>query len=187
MNIKKYDLKAYRSRIASVFQDFRIFASTLAENVVADVYNEGMRETVESSLEKLDFIPDPEKFPMGLDTVLTKEFDDNGVNLSGGEAQKVAIARVFAASADLMIMDEPSAALDPIAEYNLNHSILRGGETDGTSVIFISHRLSTTRMADRIYMFSGGKLIEQGSHEELLVLGGKYAEMFNMQASKYRS
>ena len=187
VNIKEFDLEAYRGKISSVFQDFKIFASTLAENVVADVFEPSMKKRVESALAKLDFSPDPDKFQRGLDTMLTREFDDDGVNLSGGEAQKVAISRVLAAGAGLMIMDEPSAALDPIAEYDLNHSILNRGVHDGNSVIFISHRLSTTRMADRIYMFANGRLTEQGSHEQLMKLGGAYAGMFNMQASKYRT
>ena len=186
VNIKEYDLAEYRAKIASVFQDFKIFASSLAENVVADIYTPDMEERVKSALDKVDFIIDLDKLPNGLDTQLTKEFDDGGVNLSGGESQKVAIARVFAADSELMIMDEPSAALDPLAEYKLNHSILDRASGDGKSVIFISHRLSTTRMADRIYMFADGRLIEQGSHENLMKQGGKYAEMFTMQASKYR-
>ena len=186
VNIKEYDLEAYRAEISSVFQDFKIFASTLAENVVADIYTPEMEGRVLDALDKVDFVIDPDKLPNGLDTQLTKEFDDEGVNLSGGEAQKVAIARVFAADSDLMIMDEPSAALDPIAEYKLNHSILSRAGGDDKSVIFISHRLSTTRMADRIYMFANGSLIEQGSHEELMESGGKYAEMFALQASKYK-
>ena len=121
---------------------------------------------------------------MGIDTHLTREFNDDGVNLSGGEAQKIAIARVFAGNYPIMIMDEPSSALDPIAEYNLNRSILH--HTENSTVIFISHRLSTTRIADRIYMFAGGRLIEEGSHSELLAIKGKYAEMFELQSEKYR-
>lgn len=119
----------------------------------------------------------------GIDTVLTREFDDKGTNLSGGEAQKIAIARVFAGNYDLIIMDEPSASLDPIAEYELNKQIAEFA-SDRT-VIFISHRLSTTRHADRIYMFEDGRIIEQGSHNELMRMNGKYAEMFTVQAEKY--
>lgn len=121
----------------------------------------------------------------GLETMLTREFDDNGTNLSGGEAQKVAIAHVFAGDFDVIIMDEPSAALDPIAEYELNEQIARFA-SDKT-VIFISHRLSTTRHADRIYMFEDGRVVEHGSHDELMRQGGKYAEMFTVQAEKYVS
>jgi len=105
------------------------------------------------------------------------------VNLSGGEAQKIAIARVFAKPCDIVILDEPSSALDPISEYELNQTIMSAA-LDKT-VIFISHRLSTTRMADVIYMLENGEIIEQGSHDELMTLNGKYAAMFRMQAEKY--
>ena len=117
--------------------------------------------------------------------MLTREFDEKGTNLSGGEAQKVAIARVFAKPFELIIMDEPSSALDPVAEYELNRAILKYA-ADKT-VIFISHRLSTTRMADRIYMFDSGSLVEDGTHEPLMAKNGRYAEMFNLQAEKYHA
>lgn len=118
-----------------------------------------------------------------IDTMLTREFDENGTNLSGGEAQKIAIARVFAGNHDIIIMDEPPAALDPIAEYELNKQIVQFA-SDKT-VIFISHRLSTTRHADRIYMFENGRIAEQSSHADLMHLGGKYAERFTAQTEKY--
>jgi ATP-binding cassette subfamily B protein len=102
----------------------------------------------------------------------------------------VAIARVFVRPYDLIIMDEPSSALDPVAEYELNHSILSAADSRDrgreATVIFISHRLSTTRFADRIFLFAGGELCEQGSHDRLIAMEGKYAEMFAMQAEKYR-
>lgn len=116
-------------------------------------------------------------------TPLTREFDEKGVNLSGGETQKVAIARIFAGDREVIVMDEPSSALDPMSEYELNQTIL--SYSKNKTVIFISHRLSTTRIADRILMFDQGRLIEQGSHEELMKQGGKYAQMFLLQAEKY--
>ena len=119
----------------------------------------------------------------GLDTELTTEFSKDGVNLSGGESQKLAIARVFYKDAGLMILDEPSSALDPIAEYQLNHAMLEA--TKDKTVVFISHRLSTTRLADRIVMLENGCIVEQGSHEELLTKNGKYAEMWRVQAGAY--
>ena len=102
--------------------------------------------------------------------------------LSGGEAQKVAISRMLAGNFDLIIMDEPSAALDPEAEYELNHIL---AESKDRTILFISHRLSTTRMADRIYVFDKGKVAESGSHDELMLKNGIYAEMFRTQAAKY--
>ena len=185
INIKEYDLSDYRQHLGVVFQDFKIFAATVAENVMNGHYDEKTdKETVLAALEAAGFGEKLATLEKGVDTVLTREFDKKGTNLSGGEAQKVAIARVFAKPYQLIIMDEPSSALDPIAEYELNQAILKYA-ADKT-VIFISHRLSTTRMADRIYMFADGELAEVGSHDELMALGGKYAEMFELQAEKYR-
>lgn len=184
-NIKEYDIEEYRSHLGVVFQDFKIFAATVAENVMNGDYNrETDKDTVLHALDAAGFSEKLATLEKGVDTVLTREFDKKGTNLSGGESQKVAIARVFAKPYELIIMDEPSSALDPIAEYELNQAILEYA-ADKT-VIFISHRLSTTRMADRIYMFADGELVEVGSHDELMALGGKYAEMFNLQAEKYR-
>lgn len=184
VNIKNYDPVAYRKKIGTVFQDYKIFAATVAQNVKNGVYDENDKETVIEALGNADFTEKLATLKNGIDTHLTREFDDEGTNLSGGEAQKVAIARVFAGQYPIVIMDEPSSALDPMAEYNLNQSILKN--TQDKTVVFISHRLSTTRIADKIYMFSSGELLEQGSHEELLAQNGKYAEMFKLQSEKYK-
>lgn len=187
VNIKRLDLASYREKIGTVFQDFKIFSASIAENVMNGPYDpERDRERVQSALKKATFETELDKLPRGIDTPLTKEFYDEGVNLSGGEAQKVAIARIFVKDYGLIIMDEPSSALDPAAEYELNHTILSGAAQDDRTVIFISHRLSTTRMADKIYMFDMGRIIESGSHDELMAKEGKYAEMFTLQAKKYR-
>jgi ATP-binding cassette, subfamily B, bacterial len=124
-----------------------------------------------------------EGLPEGYDTVLGKWFD-GGVNLSGGEWQKVALGRAFMRAAQILILDEPSAALDARAEHELFLRLRQLAE--GRTAIFISHRFSTVRQADRILVFEHGSLIEQGSHEELLALGGRYAELFNLQAASYR-
>ena len=124
-----------------------------------------------------------DRFDKGLKTELTNEFEQEGVNLSGGESQKLAISRVFYKDAGLMILDEPSSALDPIAEYQLNHAMLSA--TKDKTVIFISHRLSTTRIADRIIMLENGQIVEQGTHDELLGINGKYAQMWKVQAGAY--
>ena len=185
-DIREYNLEEYRQKIGAVFQDFKIFAATVAENVMQGDYNpETDKETVLRALDLAGFSGKLAELPQGVDTSLTREFDPKGTNLSGGEGQKVAIARVFARPYDLIVMDEPSSALDPIAEYELNETIRE--QTEGKTVIFISHRLSTTRMADRIYMFEKGELIESGSHDELMRQNGKYAEIFNLQAEKYKA
>ncbi|MBE6603507.1 MAG: ABC transporter ATP-binding protein [Ruminococcaceae bacterium] len=165
INIKEFDTDEYRKMIGTVFQDFKIFATTVAENVMNGSYHATQDETtVLNALKAADFTEKLSDLADGIHTHLTREFNDKGTNLSGGEAQKVAIARVFAKDHTIVIMDEPSSALDPMAEYNLNQSILHN--TDNKTVIFISHRLSTTRIADKIYMFDTGRLIEEGSHKK---------------------
>ena len=191
IDIRDYNVKQYRNTIGTVFQDFQIFAGNVRENVILDVANNkdfsnsgyeddiNIRQALSDSglLKRVDRLKD------GLDTELTTEFSKDGVNLSGGESQKLAIARVFYKDAGLMILDEPSSALDPIAEYQLNHAMLEA--TKDKTVVFISHRLSTTRLADRIVMLENGCIVEQGSHEELLTKNGKYAEMWRVQAGAY--
>jgi len=183
VNIKEYNLEEYRRKIGTVFQDFKIFAATVKENVLLDFSDKGSDDEVNIALEKSGFAERLKSLADGLKTPLTTEFEKDGVNLSGGEGQKVAVARVFYKDANLIILDEPSSALDPIAEYHLNQSMLTAAEKK--SVVFISHRLSTTRIADRIYMLENGRIIEEGSHDELLSLGGKYAGMWKVQAGQY--
>lgn len=182
-SITEYSPKKYREHIGAVFQDYKIFAATVAENVMGGEYSEADEETVYSALRSASFEEKLEQLPKGIHTHLTREFSKQGVGLSGGEAQKVAIARTFARPFEIIIMDEPSSALDPIAEYELNKSILKNAEDK--TVIFISHRLSTTRMADKIYMFDRGEIIEVGSHEELMKANKKYTNMYHYQAKKY--
>lgn len=183
VNIKEYDVEEYRRKIGTVFQDFKIFAATVKENVLLDFAESGKDEDVLKAIKKSGFAERLETLSDGLETNLTTEFEEDGVNLSGGEGQKLAVARVFYKDANLIILDEPSSALDPIAEYHLNHSMLTAAEHK--SVVFISHRLSTTRIADRIYMLEKGRIIEEGSHAELLERKGKYAEMWRVQAGQY--
>lgn len=184
-NIRDYDPEAYRKHIGAVFQDYKIFAATIAENVMGGEYTDADEAAVMHALAAASFDGKLKQLPKGIHSQLTREFSKDGVGLSGGESQKIAIARVFARPFELIIMDEPSSALDPIAEYELNQSILKNAE--GKTVIFISHRLSTTRMADRIYMFENGSIIECGSHDELMAQNGKYAHMYRVQAKKYQT
>ncbi len=182
-DLRELDINEYRSHIGAVFQDFKLFAASIADNVVGDGYDESMKADVEKALDAATFSDKLATLEEGIDTHLTREYNPKGTNLSGGEAQKVAIARVFAKPYELIIMDEPSAALDPMAEAKLNAAILDFARE--RTVIFISHRLSTTKIADKIYMLSDGHIIESGSHNELMEHNGKYAEMFRLQAEKY--
>lgn len=183
VNIKEYDLDEYRTKIGTVFQDFKIFAATVKENVVLDLADDADEQKVETAIEKSGFSERLGTLANGLETPLTTEFEEQGVNLSGGEGQKLAVARAFYKEANLIILDEPSSALDPISEYHLNQSMLTAAQHK--SVVFISHRLSTTRLADRIYMLENGQIIEEGSHNELLERKGKYAQMWKAQAGQY--
>ena len=180
--IQNFTLESYRNKFGTVFQDFQIYAADIAENVLSDEYKEADKERVLSALSNSGFGDKLSSLPNGIHTLLTKEFDKNGTNLSGGEAQKIAIARIFAKPCEIVILDEPSSALDPISEYELNKTLMTAFDK---TVIIISHRLSTTRMADMIYMLEEGQIIEQGSHDELMCLNGKYAEMFKKQSEKY--
>ena len=183
-DLRDYDTESLRSRMGAVFQDFKLFSATIGENVMGSTSGEEDKEAILKALEAVSFTEKLATLEKGIETPLTREFDDEGVNLSGGESQKIAIARVFARPYDLIVLDEPSSALDPVAEFELNRSILE--HCEGKTVVFISHRLSTTRMADKIYMFDGGRIIESGSHDELLRQNGKYAEMFRMQSENYK-
>jgi len=183
VDIRYYDLEAYRDSIGTVFQDFEIFAGTVKENVILDTTDHADNARIDQALKDAGLSRRVDALPMKLDTPLTHEFAEKGVDLSGGEQQKLAISRVFYQNASLMILDEPSSALDPIAEYQLNHAMIEA--TKEKTVIFISHRLSTTRLADRIFMLEEGRIVEEGTHEALLDNKGKYAQMWKAQAGAY--
>ena len=186
-NITELCPNDYHKRIGVVFQDYQMFGANLAENVVMDDLPKDELDTrapqITAALTDAGFAQKLARLPDGLFTQVTTEFDKKGVDFSGGESQKIAISRAFYKKADILIMDEPSSALDPIAEYELNKAMESAAK--GKTVFYISHRLSTTRDADRIIMLERGRIIEEGKHTELLARNGKYAEMWNAQAGKY--
>lgn len=185
-DIREYATEDYRNHIAAVFQDYQIYGATLAENVMMDEVKSTDEGKIRRALELADFGRKLDELPDGIHTNMTREFREDGTMLSGGEAQKVAIARMFAKDQDLSlaILDEPSSALDPLAEYKLNTNMMN--KVKDASIIFISHRLSTTRDADRIYLFENGRIVEEGKHQELMDMGGHYAAMFEKQAHYYQ-
>lgn len=181
--IADYPLKEYRYVYSTLFQDFQTIAATVGQNITMDDTDLDIKKA-EKSLEMADFKQKFDGFPKAFETQLTKEFDNDGVNLSGGEAQKLALARVLYANKNIIILDEPSSALDPLAEYQLNKTVTELSKDK--TVIIISHRLSTTRFVDKIYMLENGQVVESGNHDMLLKQNGKYAQMFRLQAEKYR-
>ena len=182
--VDDFELKSWRKCFETVFQDYRTFAVSVGENVLLrPMRDEADRQRVTEALKLSGAWERVEKMPRGIDTVLTREFDDKGIVLSGGEAQKVVLARVFASNSPYIILDEPSSALDPVAEYQVFENIMK--ECNDRGLIFISHRLSSAVLADKVYLFDGGCIVESGTHAELMKLGGKYAEMFHKQAQNY--
>lgn len=181
-DIRDYDLHEYRKIIGVVFQDFQIYATTVRNNVSMNLDTENDYR-VNESIRMGGLKNKIGKLPMGIDTEITKEFDDNGIEFSGGEEQKLAVARTFYKDASMFFLDEPSSALDPIAEFELNETMKNLSRDK--NVISISHRLSTTRNADKIFVMKKGEIVEFGSHAELLDRGGIYKLMWNAQAYKY--
>ena len=185
IDITEIDLDSYRKRFGTVFQDLQVFAMTLSENVLMRrPENENDYTKVREALLNAQFDINHRGLTNGLDTVISREFDESGFVPSGGQAQKIAIARVFAQNPDMVILDEPSSALDPLAEYNMYNNMMKLSE--GKGVVFISHRLSSARMADKIFLMKDGKIVERGTHDELMALKGFYHEMFMLQAENYQ-
>lgn len=182
IDIKKYDYEEYLSLFSVVFQDFKLFSYTLGQNVAADIdYNS---ERAEECLVKSGFSERFFKLPKKLDTCLYKDFEEDGMEISGGEAQKNAIARALYKDALFIILDEPTAALDPIAEFEIYSKFndIVGEKT----AIYISHRLSSCRFCDDIAVFDEGKMIQRGSHDTLIMdVEGKYYELWDAQAQYY--
>ena len=182
VNIKKYDYDEYLSIFSVVFQDFKLFSFSLGENVAAGTNYD--TDSVVSALHQAGFGERLATMPDGIKTPLYKDFDKNGVEVSGGEAQKIALARALYKNAPFIILDDPTAALDPIAE---NEIYSKFNEIVGDkTAIYISHRLSSCRFCDRIAVFDNGKIVQTGSHDELVANeSGKYYELWHAQAQYY--
>lgn len=181
-DIWDYDYGEYMGYLAAVFQDFSLFAFSLAENVAGSREYEG--ERVLAALEKVGLSGLVAGYPKGISQPLFHDFDEEGVDISGGEAQKLAIARAVYKDAGIMVLDEPTAALDPYAEHEIYENF--GKLAEGKTVLFVSHRMSSCRMCDRIVVMEAGEAVQTGNHEELLADGGgKYSQLWNAQAKYY--
>ena len=179
--IGEFDKKALYSMFSIVFQDVNVLAYTVLENV--SCHAEGDRARAMDALDRVGLGEKVRAYPKGLDQTLLKIIEEDGTDLSGGEAQKLAIARALYKNANMVIMDEPTAALDALAEAEIyeNFASLVAGKT----AVYISHRLASTRFCDHIALFDGSGLAEYGTHDTLMALGGKYYEMFTVQGKYY--
>lgn len=179
-NIRQFNTVFYQQLFAPLFQDFKLLALTLRENV--SCFKEVSEKEIRQALEKIGMSEFVEKH--GLDVYLTREFEESGVEISGGEAQKIAMARAIVKNAEVFILDEPTAALDPIAEYEIYSGLER--LIRGKTTIFISHRLSSCKFCHRILVMDGGKIVQSGTHDSLLEdKNGKYYELWQAQAQYY--
>ena len=182
--IRETKEEVIRRKYSVIFQDFRLYFVSIAENVLMrHIESKEDEDLVWYALEKVGLKEKVERLPEGIHTLYSREFNFEGAVLSGGEAQRLAIARVFASSADIYILDEPTSSLDPLAERDINNLII--SQSKDKTIIIIAHRLSTVVDADRIILIEYGKIIEEGTHEELMKLNGKYHEMFMTQATLY--
>ena len=182
-NIKTYNLQKYRRLFATAFQDHQLFSLSVVENVLMEKETKSNQQRAVDALKLAGVWEKISSLPKGIHTTLTREFDDEGAVLSGGEYQKVVVARAFAKKCPFKIFDEPSSALDPIAEYELFNNILKSGKEK--TMLFISHRLSSVRNADWVFMLEQGRIVEEGSHATLMERQGTYADMYQKQAVNY--
>jgi ABC-type multidrug transport system fused ATPase/permease subunit len=185
IDIRKYDINELRKCFSVLFQDYTNYAFTIRDNItLSDLNHKDDEDKIIEACHKSGVSNIAEKFEDGFDTYLTREFEENGKELSGGEWQKIALARTFFRNGRIIILDEPSASLDPESEYKVFNSF--NELCKGKGAIFISHRLSNVTMADKIFVIDKGSVLESGTHNELIKKAGKYAYLFNLQAEKYK-
>lgn len=187
VDIREYQVKAYRDLFSAAFQNGKIFANTIEENILMGQHTdqEGDQARIERALRLADMYEEVESQPFQEKTILTREFSKEGVVFSGGQNQKILAARAFAKDSPIAVFDEPSSALDPIAEQHLFENIREYGKE--RILFFISHRLSSVRDADQVFYLKNGRIRERGSHAELMNRNGEYASLYRLQAENYQT
>ena len=183
-DLRDYDVTELHHLFGLIFQDFGKYAVSFSDNIrFGDLKRQGEHDDVVRAAKQAGADGVAEELPNGYDTQLMRYFDRNGIELSGGQWQKLSVARAFYSDADILILDEPTASLDPLAEQEIFRRFdeLRGDKT----TIFVSHRLSSATIASKILVLENGRLIEEGTHRELMEKDGKYALLFNTQAKRY--
>jgi ABC-type multidrug transport system fused ATPase/permease subunit len=183
-NAQSFDRDEYFDLFAAVFQDIHFLPETIAENIALCNADRIDEERLQRSLRRSGMLVEVEALPQGVRTPMIKDVHADAAEFSGGQLQKLVLARALYKNAPVLILDEPTAALDPIAESALYEQY--NDLTRGCTSFFISHRLASTRFCDRILFLSNGQIAEQGTHEELMALGGEYANMFQIQSHYYQ-
>lgn len=182
VNINEFQETAYHRLLSVLFQDYKIFSFSVRENL--SFQEKADADRIRAALSQAGILEKIEELPMGIDTPLYKNFDKDGAELSGGEMQKIAIARALYKDAAVAVLDEPTAALDPYSEYQVFSQFEKMAQ--GKTTIYISHRLSSCRFCDAVAVFDNGALVEYGSHEQLVRDGKLYARMWEAQAQYYQ-
>lgn len=182
VNIKKIEYEQYMSLFSTVYQDYKLFSFSLKDNIALNLPVDDKR--IQTVLERVGLSEKLRTLPKGMDTMLYKNFAEDGFEPSGGEGQKIALARALYRDTSFVILDEPTAAWDPRAEYEMyrNFNEMVAGKT----AVYISHRMSSTKFCDKVAVFTKGKLVEYGTHNDLIKKDGLYKELFDMQAQYYK-
>lgn len=181
-DIKRYDIDSYRNLYSTVLQDLKMFSLSISDNILCGIDKD--ESVIYDSLKASGLLDKVIKLEKGINTVITKEFDEHGVIFSGGEVQRLALSRAFAKDCPIIILDEPSSALDPISENKLFENILNICKEK--TVILVSHRLSSVTSADKILVLKDGEIVEQGNHKKLMMDNKFYAKLFKRQAQNYK-